>query len=123
MDYEEKPIFNTLREEVIGNAASTIESKLHLNYHHQCYIFLINRRKHQFELNDLLSMKFYTDTNQFQSSLRKAFWETTPKKVKRSFYQWAIQLYKTALFHSKHITKKFNDDQQPKPIYHGMIII
>ena len=86
---------------------------------HECFIKLLNRKHDQFTLHELMSLKMYTDTDEYQSSLRKAFW-SQDKQTKQSFYHWALQLYKTALYHAKPIPAETNHD--PCPVYHGIFL-
>ena len=81
LEYGETPIFNSFREEMIGNINSTIDAEFYLNYAHQCFIKMIHKKQEQYQLNELLSLKLYTDTTSYQSALRKAFWKnwTTAK--------------------------------------------
>ena len=72
------------------------------------------------EYVELMSLKMYSDTNHFQQGLRKAFWTTTSKEVKSTFYHWAMQLYKAALYHGKPIPPFNRSSKNPRPIFHGM---
>ncbi len=56
-------------------------------------------------LTELISIKIYTDTNDYQSALRRSHWKSATKQQRTAFYSWAFQLYKTALFHSKPIVR------------------
>ena len=62
----------------------------------------------------------YSDTTEYQSALRRAFWTISDKEVKRSFYHWGMQLYKAALYHAKPIPQSRHSDDA-KPIFHGML--
>ena len=118
LKYDEKPIFNSFREEIIGNPTSTIEPWLYRDYVKECFIRLTHQRKEHYQLNELLSMKFYTDCTDFQRELGKAFWSRSSPKIKQSFYQWAIQLYKAALYHSKPVPTLRSGD--PVSVFHGL---
>ena len=60
----------------------------------------------------MLSLKLYTDTSEFQSLLRKSYWTTSTLKTKKYFYNWAIELYRTILYHSTPIENS---------IFHGKL--
>ena len=62
----------------------------------------------------------YSDTNEYQSELRKAFWDCADKDIQRSFYHWAMQLYKTGLYHASPIKQSRSSPERPMRLYHGM---
>ena len=59
----------------------------------------------------------------YQKHFRKAFWKDDTEEgheVKRSFYNWGLQLYKAALYHAQPLPpNKYNN---PVPIFHGAFI-
>eukprot|EP01084_Bolivina_argentea_P129491 228696_1 len=67
-----------------------------------------------------MSLKLYTDVDTFQSSLRKSFWKSSPKCIKKSFYNWALTLYTTSLFHAEPIPRNSIQSETPKQLYHGL---
>eukprot|EP01084_Bolivina_argentea_P308410 533296_1 len=71
-------------------------------------------------MNELLCIKIYTDTNDYQSGLRRSHWKSATNKQRHAFYTWALQLYKTALFHSKPIVRWTFESNVPLKLYHGM---
>eukprot|EP01084_Bolivina_argentea_P241880 405916_1 len=70
-----------------------------------------------------MSLKIYTDTDAYQSAFRKAFWKSSPKNKKKSFYQWALQLYRTALFHATPTPRWTVSSKSPLSIYHGLNMV
>eukprot|EP01084_Bolivina_argentea_P150498 262828_1 len=121
LKYSEKHTFRSLKEEIINNAKSTINEKMYLSFVQECFIKMINRKSDQYTLDELLSVKLYTDTNSFQSSLRKSFWKSTTLATKKSFYQWAMRLHKAALFHARPIPPFSNKNKsRPQQIFHGL---
>eukprot|EP01084_Bolivina_argentea_P241879 405915_1 len=70
-----------------------------------------------------MSLKIYTDTDAYQSAFRKAFWKTSPKIEKLSFYHWAIQLYQTSLFHARPTPRWTISSKSPLAIYHGLNMV
>eukprot|EP01084_Bolivina_argentea_P023676 44210_1 len=120
LNYQEQPTFNSFRDEITQNPESTINMEAYLNYSQECFIKMNNRKHEQYLLQELMSLKMYTDTNSFQSSLRRAFWKSSTKKIKKSFYQWAFLLYKTFLFHAKPITGFTRQSKTPAKLYHGL---
>eukprot|EP01083_Nonionella_stella_P268959 909550_1 len=107
LDYLETPTFDGFRNEITQHQESTIDPKTFLIYAQECYIQMNHRKYEQYLLDELLALKIYTDTNVFQSALRRAYWESSAKQTKKSFYNWALLLYKTALFHSKPIPRAY----------------
>eukprot|EP01084_Bolivina_argentea_P129486 228691_1 len=120
LSYKEQQPFQSFREAIINNPESTINSKLFLNFSQECFIKMNNRKSEQYLLDELLSLKLYTDTDQYQSSLRRAFWQSSSKKIKKSFYLWAIQLYQTSLFHAIPTPRLKISSKAPLPLYHGL---
>eukprot|EP01083_Nonionella_stella_P173387 597880_1 len=121
LDQSQEPTFDDFHDEIIHNQDSTIDERTFLIYAQECYIKM-NRRKHeQYLLKELIGLKIYTDTHTFQSALRKAHWnKPSTKDMKKSFYHWAMLLYKTALFHSKPIERFSMEHKAPRPLYHGL---
>eukprot|EP01084_Bolivina_argentea_P123315 218535_1 len=120
LDPSKYPTFDEFREEITQNPESTINEKLYLIYSQECYIKMNNTKHEQYLLDELMSLKIYTDTDSFQSALRKAFWKSTKKEIKLSFYHWAMLLYKAALFHSKPIQRFKLKSKSPLALYHGL---
>eukprot|EP01084_Bolivina_argentea_P180475 311799_1 len=120
LSYTDTPTFSSLREEIVNNPNSTISEQMYLNFAQECFIKMINRKWEQFTLEELISVKIYTDTNSYQSALRKSFWKTSTKSVKTSFYQWALQLYKTAMFHAIPAPRLTTKSKRPRSLYHGL---
>eukprot|EP01084_Bolivina_argentea_P009708 18110_1 len=120
LDYAEQPMFSSFREEIIQNEQSTISAKIYLHLAQECYIKLSNNKHEQYLLEEIMSLKLYTDADVFQASLRQSFWKSSPKKTKLSFYNWAMLLYKTASFHNMPIMETVVQANAPKQLYHGL---
>eukprot|EP01084_Bolivina_argentea_P123314 218534_1 len=123
LNYSESPSFNSFREEIINNPESTINTQLFLVFAQECYIKMINSKDDQYMLEELMCLKMYSDTDSYQSSLRKAFWNSSTKKVKKSFYHWAMQLYKTFTFHAKPIPRWSTNSTKPLSLFHGLNMV
>ena len=117
LDYGESPTFASIEDEIIFNENGTVTPAIFLSYKQECHMKLSNQKN--YTMDEVLSLKLYTDTTDYQSALRKAHWDNDDKETKKSFYFWAMQLYKTALYHSKPIPKR---PTKPSPfsLYHGM---
>eukprot|EP01084_Bolivina_argentea_P274527 467959_1 len=120
LQFSEKAQFESLHDEIIQNQESTINETRYLNYSQECYIKIKNRKYAQYLLEEMMSLKIYTDTNSFQSSLRRAHWKSSSKRKKLSFYNWAVQLYKTAQFHACPIPRWSVKSTKPCSLYHGI---
>ena len=117
--HDETPHFASLREEITNHPQSSVPAKLYLTYSRECFFKMRNHAHEHFELDELVALKVYTDTNDFQSSLRKAHRESAHKETKRSFFQWALQLYKTSLYHAKHLPRWTTRSKAANKLYHG----
>eukprot|EP01083_Nonionella_stella_P137028 417044_1 len=119
LDYSEHPTFDEFREEIVENPESTINQEIYLIYAQECYIKMNHRKYAQFLLEELMALKMYTDTDVFQSALRRAYWKSSNKEVKKSFYHWALLLYKAARFHSQPIPRR-RQSKAPLQLHHGI---
>eukprot|EP01084_Bolivina_argentea_P284166 486914_1 len=118
--YQQEPPFTSFRHAIVQNDESTITDKLYLNFSQECFVKLNNRKYEQYTLDELLSLKIYTDTNEYQSALRKSHWRSSSIQMKQSFYYWSLQLYKTSLFHAKPTPRWKVESKAPCKIYHGL---
>ena len=74
---------------------------------------MVNNKKHQYILDELIALKLYTDTNDYQSNLRRSHWNISSIKTKQLFYVWSLQLFKAALFHSVPIPRWTIQSKKP----------
>eukprot|EP01083_Nonionella_stella_P024995 68841_1 len=119
LEHHEKPEFTSFHEEIVRNGQSTINQKRYLEYAQECFLKMIGNKYEQYTLKELMSLKLYTDTNGYQSAFRKAFWKSSSKALKKSFYHWAIELYKAFIFHSRPTPQR----KKPRPIFHGLNMV
>eukprot|EP01084_Bolivina_argentea_P043875 80794_1 len=82
---EPGPRFKNFHDEIINNEESTVNEQLYLNFSQECIIKMNSRKWEQYTLEELLSLKIYTDSNTYQSVLRKSLW-TSRHQDKKSFY-------------------------------------
>ena len=118
-EYKQEPQIESLRISIISNPSSTISASLFLKYCQECFIKMINNKEKQYTLEELVSLKMYTDTNEYQSCLRRAHWKGSSIQSKQSFYVWALQIFKASLFHSVPIARWTM--QSKKPINYSMV--
>merc|ERR1712228_1017120 len=98
-----------------------INAKLFREYELEC-LRLCNEVSFDINLSEMLSLKLYTDTTEYQSALRRAFWSNSTKQERRNFFQWAITLYIAFQRYSKPIIclNKLAKIQSPIRLYHGL---
>merc|ERR1712228_913473 len=121
LKYGEHGTFDTFKQEIISNPASTINAKLFREYELEC-LRLCNLVLFDINLSEMLSLKLYTDTTAYQSALRRAFWSNASKQERRNFFQWAITLYIAFQRYSKPIIRfdASEENERPIRIYHGL---
>ena len=73
-----------------------------------------------YTVNEMLCLKMYTDTNEMQSQLRRAHWTAALLKVRKAYYQWAMGLYRTHLYHAVPIPSSSTSTSKPCRLYHGL---
>eukprot|EP01084_Bolivina_argentea_P282686 483935_1 len=123
--YNESPFFLDFKTEIIKNPHSTISEQKYNELNEQVKIKIKSRANGWTQI-ELLSLKIYTDTTDYQSSLRKAFWypkdddDVENKKLKRYFYHWGITLYQTFLRHGGPPPIWDNKSTKPMTLYHGL---
>eukprot|EP01084_Bolivina_argentea_P295777 509333_1 len=120
LEYNEKPTFDNFSEEILKNPSSTITPQEYNQYHENCQL-LCNIAPFDINLEEMISLKLYTDTTVFQSSLRQAFWKSSSHEQRQNFFHWAITLYKTFKRYSQPL-KYFREDdcKEPVLVYHGL---
>eukprot|EP01084_Bolivina_argentea_P195922 335984_1 len=120
LDYSDVALFKDFREEIVNNPESTVNEQLFLNFAQECFIKKNGNKHRQYLLEELMSLKIYTDTNSYQSSLRRAFWKSSNKETKKAFYNWAMKLHVASLYHAVPIPRKSMQSKAPAQIYHGL---
>eukprot|EP01084_Bolivina_argentea_P188898 325030_1 len=113
LSYGEKPTFENFKAEIINNPLSTINENRYIEYQNECQLIcdsVINNI--DVELQEMMSLKLYTDTTKFQSALRRAFWLNSQQQQKRNFYHWALLLYKTF--------QRYSQPTEATELYHGL---
>eukprot|EP01084_Bolivina_argentea_P043554 80233_1 len=121
-EYGDGPNYKCLFDEIINNKFSTITEKLLEEYKVKCSILMNTTEvQYQYTLNEILSLKLYTDTDEFCASLRKAHWDDNKMiSMKRELYWWAMNLYQAILYHSKPLPRFSSDKKKPMRLYHGI---
>merc|ERR1712228_148859 len=122
LKYGEHGTFDTFKQEIISNPASTISDKLYKEYEIECKLLCEQKKFLQITIKEMMSLKLYTDTNEYQSALRRAFWSSSNKQERRNFFQWAITLYIAFQRYSQPIIRfsKSEENERPIRLYHGL---
>ena len=117
LPYGVKPRFGSFEEEMVGNPASTLSPQLLEQHRVECAAKMDGIQWTEDNFDELLCLKLYTDCTNLQNLFRRAYWKGSSLETKRSFYQWAIKMYQTFLFHAQPIPKTKNG---PITLYHGL---
>ena len=115
LPFHTPPTFVSFGEELINNPSSTLDWQKLDEYKLEC---LEKIKGTTYTLNEMLSLKLYADTTQYQSSLRRAHWTTAPISTRRQFYHWANTMYQAHLYHAVPIPTK--NGRLTRSIYHGL---
>ena len=117
LPYGETPFFDSLKAEMTKRKEMNIEPAIWINFLVVCAAKIMNTN---YTVDEALCLKFYTDTNDLQAALRRAHWTATKLEVRKSFYQWAIGLYRTHLYHAKPIPAALGSTSTPTRLFHGL---
>eukprot|EP01084_Bolivina_argentea_P184382 318006_1 len=127
LEYGNKANHDSFEEELLSNGISPNKLK---TYNEKCLILMkmINvtsneyRDKFEYEYKrfELLTLKIYTDESKLCSEFRSAFWRNSKMRKKKEFYWWAINMYKTFLYHSKPLQRFEKTDKNPIKLFHGI---
>ena len=111
------PHFEALKPEILKNPDSTIDVPI---FTHFLMICIAKTENNKYTVNEMMNLKLYSDTTDLQALLRKAHWTVTSTDVRRAYYQWAMGLYETHLYHAKPIPKSSGSKSTPCKLYHGL---
>ena len=119
LPFSVRPFSESFMEEIVSNPISTLTPQSLDQLKRECYAKLNGKKwtEDNFAIDEVLCLKLYSDYTKLQNIFRKAYWTQSPLKTKRSFYQWAMKMYQTFLFHARHIP---NDRGVPQTLYHGL---
>ena len=118
LSFAEQSNFKELLSEVVGNSESPYfkkAKKLKQFMDNECELFVSSpSNSERFQLHEIVAMKLYTDTDSYQSKLRRAFWKGDKyKALKMRFYQWALLLYCCMLYGGRPISVNMK-------LFHGL---
>eukprot|EP01084_Bolivina_argentea_P231711 390674_1 len=119
-EYGDGPTYGTFMEEISNNEC--MSKKLLEQYKAHCLVKINNSETvYKYTLEEMLSLKLYTDTNELCAELRKSHWNLQQMiKLKRNFYWWAMNVYKAALYHARPLPRFDSDRVDPMKLYHGI---
>ena len=121
--FGEEPLFETLRDEMVYNKDSSVSDEGYEQMEIVCTEKIKSIKSKQFSdynLDELMAFKFYTDYTTDCTNLRKAHWKSMPKKVKKRYYHWARTLYRAALRHAIPIPIQNANHGEAKVLFHGL---
>ena len=117
LPYGVQPLFESFIEELVNNPVSTLSPELLELHRVECAAKLDGIQWTVDNFDELLCLKLYSDCTELQNLFRKAYWKSASLETKRSFYQWAIKMYQTFLYHAQPIEKSGGG---PQTLYHGL---
>ena len=115
--FGELPLFPSFEEEITRNPASTLSPQMLEELRAKCIMKSRERGLNQYEPEELLCLNMYSDFTAFQNLFRRAFWKSADLATRQAFYQWAMKMYQTFLFHARPIPPK---QGIPKTLFHGL---
>ena len=113
----DSPRFDSLKDELIMNPHSTIDLVI---YERLRRLSAALRKSTNLTVDETLGLKPYSDTNDFQAALSKAHWDTASDEDRRSFYQWAMTLYRVHLRSALPIPPANASGTKPRPLWTGL---
>ena len=116
----DSPHFDTLRNELISNPHSTIDMVI---YDRLRKWAIAQSKYNDHTVDESLGLKAYSDTNDFQAALGRAHWESASQDDRRSFYHWAMTLYRVHLRSAVPISPVSASKTKPRPLYTGFNIL
>eukprot|EP01084_Bolivina_argentea_P253502 425847_1 len=122
LEYGDLPNHKSFITEILHNKYSTVNQQLLEKYKNECLIKIeTSETLYRYTLNEMLSLKLYTDTTKFTSLFRKAHWTNqNMMQMKKEFYWWAITLYKTSKYHARPLPPFDSKNPKPSKLFHGI---
>ena len=117
LQYDESPRFKTLRIELLRNPKSTIDAIFFDRLQRLSAALSIDNGR---TVDETLGLKAYSDTNDFQAALSKAHWNAATEEDRRSFYHWAMTLYRVHLRSAAPIPPATASGTKPRPLWTGL---
>eukprot|EP01083_Nonionella_stella_P012558 35622_1 len=112
--------YTSLRDEILNNKFSNLTEEWMAKYVEQCNSLLRTSQPfYQYTLDEILSLKVYTDETDLTSKFRSAFWQTSSQEMKTEFYRWALTIYQTALYHARPLPLRPHSTK-PMKLHHGI---
>ena len=122
LEYGDEPNHENFMDEMIHCKYSKITETLLERYVNQCLLKINSAESiYKFTLNEMLSIKIYTDTTELCTIFRKAHWNNrNTMQMKKEFYWWSITIYKASLYHARLLPRFDVDRDEPMMLYHGI---
>eukprot|EP01083_Nonionella_stella_P204315 744912_1 len=112
--------YTSLRDEILNNTFSNMTEEWMAKYETQCITLLSTQNPfYRYTLDEILSLKVYTDETDLTSKFRSAFWKSSSQQMKMEFYLWALTIYQTALYHARPLPLRTHSIK-PMKLHHGI---
>ena len=118
-----KPKFDTLRDQMVHHDDSDISQETYDLMETECSKKIKNKQFEDYTLDEMVSLKFYSDFTKLCALLRKCHWKSSSLKMRRRYYHWARTLYRSALRHAKPIPLQRGTSNVPSWLYHGLTLL
>ena len=120
--FGEEPLFQTLRDEMTQNKDGTVSQSKYEQMAIECAEKIKTEQFSDYELKELMGLKFYSDYTKDCTNLRTAHRTTAPLEMKKRHYHWARVVYRAALRHALPIPNENGDSQtaMSSRLYHGL---
>ena len=122
LPFGQEPLFETLRDEMTQNKDSTVTEENYSRMEIECAQKIKTEQFSDYELKEIMGLKFYSDYSTDCANLRKAHWESMPEKMKKRYYQWARTVYRAALRQAVPIPIQSTNGFGAKLLYHGLSV-
>ena len=123
LSFEDEPAFDNLEIEMVQNKDSSVSQQGFDRMVIECAEKIKTEQFGDYELEELMGFKFYTDYSTDCANLRKAHWKAMPKEMKKRYYHWARTIYRAALRHAVPIPLQSGNKNAAKWLYHGLSLL
>ena len=111
-----KPRFPSFLDELMRKPDSPLNLQKLEEFKMRCIPKLID---YNYTMEEILCLKLYTDFTKYQALFGRSHWNRTELETKRDFYQWAMKMYQTFLYHARPIKQSLNP-KIPINLYSGL---
>ena len=122
LPFGEEPLFQTLRDELTQNKDGTVSQSKYEQMAIECTEKIKTEQFSDYELRELMGLKFYSDYTKDCTNLRTAHRTTASLEMRKRYYHWARVVYRAALHQAVPIPNANGDSQNAvsSRLYHGL---